>query len=260
MSKIIAIIQARVGSTRLPGKVLLKIEGRPVLEHVVRRVRKSKFIDKVLLATTHQPADKKIVKLCRYLHLSVFCGSENNVLDRYYQLAQKIKPCHIVRVTADCPLIDAKIIDRVIKAHLKSKSDYTTNTLEPTFPDGEDIEIFTFSTLRKAWEEASLPSEKEHVTPFIRNHPRLFQLKNIRSKIDHHDKRWTLDEPTDFIFIKKIFHHLYRQNHYFGMPEILHLLKSHPQLAKINDKIIRNEGYIKSLRQDQRTIKPTVIK
>ena len=141
---IIAIIQARIGSTRLPRKVLMELEGKTVLERVVERVKYSKLIKDVVVATTILKDDLEIVKLCSNIGISVYCGSEENVLDRYYQTARLFKAEHIVRITSDCPLIDPKIIDEVINLHQRKKSDYTSNTIKKTYPDGQDVEIFTF--------------------------------------------------------------------------------------------------------------------
>lgn len=250
--KIIAIIQARTGSTRLPGKVLLKINSKSVLEHVVGRVMRSRLISKTIVATTIEDEDLQIVKICALKKIPVFCGSMNDVLDRYYQAARLHNPDQIVRITSDCPLIDSEIIDLIIKKHLETRADYTANTLlKETYPDGEDVEIFTMASLKKAWGEARLSSEREHVTPYIRNHPEKFKLNNVKNSENLNDKRWTLDNPEDFKFIKKIYSFLYQENPNFGMPEILKLLKRHPRLELINNRIKRNEGYEKSLKEDK---------
>lgn len=249
--KNLAIIQARIGSTRLPGKVMLKIYKKTILEHVINRVKKSRLIDLIVVATTLSVKDMKIVKLCSSKNILVYCGESDDVLDRFYQVAKIIKPKNIIRITSDCPLIDSKIIDNVISAHLKSKADYTANTFLERFPDGEDVEVFKYSALQKAWEKAKLESEREHVTPFLRKHPEIFKHKSVVSKDDYHNKRWTLDEKKDFVFIKNIYKFLYLKNNFFGMKEILNLLKLHPELENINSKIIRNEGYGKSFRKDK---------
>jgi spore coat polysaccharide biosynthesis protein SpsF len=162
--KIICIIQARFNSTRLPGKVLLDLGGKTVLERVVERVSGSHLIDKIVVATTIREDDSRIAQLCSMKGICVYRGSEDDVLDRYYQAATTGRASHVVRITADCPLIDPEIIDRVIKTHLDNKADYTSNVLKETFPDGQDVEIFTFQALDRAWKEARLPSQREHVT------------------------------------------------------------------------------------------------
>lgn len=248
---IIAIIQARVGSTRLSGKVLKKIEGKTVLEHVIDRVKAAKNIDDIVVATTVKKEDLKIVKLCANLGISIFCGSEDDVLDRYYQSARLFKADHIVRITSDCPLIDFKIIDDITDLYFKEKIDYVSNTMPETFPDGEDVEVFGFKALKIAWKKAKMSSEREHVTPYLKNNPKIFRTVNFRCKIDLADKRWTIDEPEDFEFIKIIYKNLYPKDPLFGMDKILYFLIKHPEVEKINKNIIRNEGYLKSLREDR---------
>jgi len=246
---IISIIQARVGSTRLSGKVLKKIEGKTVLEHVINRVKAAKNIDDIVVATTVKKEDLKIVKLCASLGISVFCGSEDDVLDRYYQAARLFKVDHVVRITSDCPLIDFKIIDDVTDLYFKKKVDYVSNTIPETFPDGEDVEVFSFKALKIAWKNAKMSSEREHVTPYIKNNPNIFRIVNFKYNINLVDKRWTIDEPEDFEFINIIYKNLYPKDPLFGMDKILHFLIKHPEVEKINKNIIRNEGYLKSLKE-----------
>ncbi|MCK9582219.1 MAG: glycosyltransferase family protein [Endomicrobiales bacterium] len=249
--KILLIIQARTGSTRLPSKVLLNLEGKTVLEQVIRRAKASKLTTDTLLATTISKSDLPILEICIKNNIQVFCGSENDVLDRFYQSAKLFSPDHIVRITADCPIIDPSIIDNVIDVHLKQKNDYTSNTLDETFPDGEDVEVFTFAALKNAWENAKLLSEREHVTPFIRNNSEIFKIGNVSCAQNLSNKRWTLDNPEDYEFIKKVYSELYKQNELFGMNEVLSLLQKKPELEKINSAITRNLGYIKSVNNDK---------
>lgn len=248
---IIAVIQARISSTRLPGKVLKKIEGKTVLEHVINRVKAAKNLDDVIVATTVKKEDLEIVKLCANLGISVFCGSKDDVLDRYYQTARLFKADHIIRITSDCPLIDFKIIDDVTDLYFNKKVDYVSNTVPETFPDGEDVEVFSFKALKIAWENAKMSSEREHVTPYIKNNPKIFRIVNFKYKINLADKRWTIDEPEDLEFINTIYKKLYPKNLLFGMETILNFLKKHPEIEKINKNIIRNEGYSKSLKEDR---------
>jgi spore coat polysaccharide biosynthesis protein SpsF (cytidylyltransferase family) len=248
---IAAIIQARMGSTRLPNKVLKNLGDKTVLEQVCSRVKKSKLIDEIFVATTIDKNNLPIVHLCSSIGVSVFCGSEDDVLDRFYQLSRLINPEHIVRITSDCPVIDSELIDSIIDSHLLSKADYTSNTIKDSFPDGLDTEVFKFSALEKAWDKAVLSSEREHVTPYIKNHPEFFKLNSIVSKTDYSKKRWTLDTDLDFEFLQSIFEELYLNNPYFGTQEILNLLESKPYLEMINSDIIRNEGYQKSLKVDK---------
>lgn len=246
----LAIIQARIGSTRLPGKVLLDLEGKTVLEHVVNRVCRSRLITEVFVATTILKEDMRIVKLCSDRDFRVFCGSEEDVLDRYYQAAKLIKPDNIVRITADCPMIDSVVIDKVVKKHIEENADYTTNTLTETYPDGEDVEVFTLGSLEKAWSETILKSEREHVTPYIRKNDEIFKLLNVYNNTDLSSKRWTLDNHDDYEFIKIVFSKLYQKNNFFGMIDVFELLETNPEIEKINSHITRNEGYKKSLNND----------
>lgn len=248
---IAAFIQARMGSSRLPGKVLMKISGKPVLEHVMTRAMKIPKVDEVIVLTTLSPADLPIVRFCSQSKTRVFCGSEHDVLDRFYQAAKLIRPDHIVRITADCPVIDPFVSSLVVDRHLRGKADYTSNTITETYPDGLDTEIFAFDSLQKAWEQASLPSEREHVTPYIRAHPELFRLLEVTSDRNLHEKRWTLDNREDFVFLSRVFRALYSRNRFFGMEQILHWLADHPEAELINSIIHRNAGYRKSLRQDR---------
>ncbi len=251
--KILVIIQARIGSTRLPKKVLLDLEGKPVLEHVINRVMHSKLITDLVVATTISKSDLELVKFCSYKGISIFCGSEEDVLDRFYQAAKLFSPDHIVRITADCPLMDPKVIDKVISVHLNTKSDYTTNTLKETYPDGEDVEVFTFKSLKIAWENATLKSEREHVTPFIRKNPNIFSLMNVENDSNLASKRWTIDNSEDYEFLKIIYKNLYSKESLFSMDEILKYIEKNPDIESINMHIGRNEGYQKSLKEDKIT-------
>ena len=170
---VLAIIQARMGSTRLPGKVLLSLEGKTVIEHVVERVKCAKLVDEVIVATSININNLPLIRVCAEKNIRVFCGSEEDVLDRFFQLAKLLVPAHIVRITADCPVIDPAIIDKIIATHFLENADYTSNTIDETYPDGLVIEIFTYKSLTQAWNEASLSSEREHVTPYIKKHPEL---------------------------------------------------------------------------------------
>jgi len=250
MARVIAVIQARIGSTRLANKVLLDLEGKTVLEHVIDRVRKSKLVSETVVATTVLGEDLKIVDLCSGKGVKVYRGSENDVLDRFYQAAILFNAEDIVRVTADCPLIDHKVIDDVLNLHFKKGSDYTSNIIEETFPDGEDVEVFTLDALKRAWQDAKLSSEREHVTPYIRKKPDIFKLSNLACEKDLSEKRWTLDEKEDYEFIKKIYAALYKKNRFFGIEEVLAVLRSHPEYEEINSRIGRNEGYLKSIKND----------
>jgi len=248
---VIAILQARTSSTRLQGKVLKPILGKPMLQLELERIQKAKLIDKVVIATSKHRSDDGVASLCQTLNIECFRGELDDVLDRYYQASKKYKPKHIVRVTGDCPLIDSDIIDQVIDLHINSNFDYTSNCEPPTFPDGLDIEIFTFKALKNAWKESKKPSEREHVTLFIRNNPDLFTCQNYTYKDDLSYLRWTVDEPEDFEFVTKIYQELYQKKPNFLLKDILLLLEQKPLLKKINNEFIRNEGLLLSKNKDK---------
>ena len=241
-----------MGSTRLPGKVLLDINSQPVLWHVFSRVSKSKLLDTVIVATTTNPEDDVIEKFCLSKNIPVFRGSKNDVLDRYYKCAKKFGIDTIVRITADCPLHDAQVIDLVVNEYLKGNYDYVTNTFEYSFPDGLDVEVFGIKALATAWESAALPSEREHVTPFIRN-SLWFTKYNVYSPKPCPLYRLTLDQPEDYEFIKKIFEGIGKSD--FSLDTIVDFLESHTDLLKINQNIVRNEGYIRAMITDAKNSK-----
>ena len=252
---IVAIIQARTRSTRLPGKVLLELEGESVLSHVIRRVKASKLITNVLVATTIKKEDLAIVRVCSDMDTRVFCGSEEDVLDRYYQAARLLDAVHIVRITADCPLMDPAVIDDIVTLHLREKADYTSNTSEESYPDGLDVEIFRFAILKNAWENACLSSEREHVTPHIKKQPCIFKTVNLKCAADFSKKRWTLDNPEDYEFVKLVYEACYPKNPLFGMKEVLEFLEENPAVEEINRHIRRNEGYAKSLEAERTPVR-----
>jgi spore coat polysaccharide biosynthesis protein SpsF len=247
---ILGILQARTSSTRLPGKVLKPILGVPMLLRQVERVRKSRLMDDLVVATSDDISDSEIEELCINNQISCFRGKINDVLDRFYQAAKLYNPDHVVRLTGDCPLIDPEIIDRIIAFHLDSDFDYTSNTLEPTFPDGLDAEVFRFSCLKEAWEKAKLTSQREHVTPYIYDSSNHFKLGSFKNKVDLSGFRWTVDEALDFELITCIYESLYPKNPNFNTDDILALLNERPELKNYNTRYGRNEGYQKSLLED----------
>lgn len=249
---ITAIFQVRTGSTRLPGKVLIDIEDKPLLQHVIERVRRSKYIDDIILATTINPKDSAIINFAQKNRVKFYTGSEDDVLDRVYQCAKKFSSEIIVRITPDDPFKDPEVIDRGITYFCESMGtlDYVTNTLPPTYPIGLDIEIFSFKALEKAWNEGKKPSEREHVTPYIWNHPELFRIKNFKYENDLSNLHWTLDTEQDLRFTKEIYHRLYRKKPNFLMDDILYILKKEPELSRINECNEKFGGYLKSLKND----------
>ena len=252
--KVLAIIQARLGSTRLPGKVLLPLGQKTVLENVYDRVLSAKEIDQVIVATTIKSGDDRLAEFCKEKGIETFRGSENDLLDRYYQTAKKYGTEHIVRITADCPLIDPGIIHRAVIEHLDKKNDFTCTAFlnSETFPDGEDVDVFTFAALEEAWKNAKIPYQREHVTQYFTANTDKFKISNIEYKENLSSLRWTLDESSDYEFIKAIYKGLDKEGKIFGMKEILRYLSDHPELEKINHQIIRNEGLKKSLSQDKK--------
>ncbi len=249
---IIAVLQARFSSTRLPGKVLKPILGKPMLALEIERIQRSKAIDQLLVATSTDSADDALSTLCRDIGVSCARGSLHDVLDRFYTTAEPQHPDHVVRLTGDCPLIDPAVIDATIDFYLKGSYDYVSNCQQPyTFPDGLDTEIFRFSALETAWKEAHLPSEREHVTPFIKKHPERFIIGHYRSPTNFGHLRWTVDEPEDFELVTKVYETLYPGNPRFTMRDILSLLDRKRELMQINNRFTRNEGSKKSLEEDR---------
>lgn len=233
------IIQARTGSTRLPGKVLRTILDKTVLEHLVVRLKAAKMIDNIIIATTDAEEDREIVTIAGKIGVKGYRGSVNDVLDRYYQAALAFGLKDIVRITADCPLMDPSVVDKGIECYFSSSADYASNVLERTFPDGEDVEVLSMNALRRAWKEAKLLPEREHVTLYIRKHPEKFKLTNFKNNINIADKRWTLDREEDFVFIKKVYEALYPGNKYFGMNDIMKFLENNPGTDEINKKWVK---------------------
>ena len=246
---IVAFIQAHMSSTRLPGKVLLPIAGRPMLWHVWWRLSQAEALDNVVVVTGDRSSDDPIVRFCAQNDIPCFRGSEDDLLDRYYQAAKAYGADVVVRITADCPLIDPQVVDEVIGVFLKGGYDCVCTNAPPTFPDGVGAEVFSFEALERAWREAEWQSEREHVTPYIRKHPELFRIGNVTHGEDLSSMRWTVDEPQDLEFVRAVYEHLESMS--FGMADVLDVLKRHPELMEINVGVGRNEGYQKSVREDR---------
>jgi spore coat polysaccharide biosynthesis protein SpsF len=231
-----AIIQARMSSTRLPGKVLLDLAGEPMLARVVERTRRARTIDRVLIATTVESEDEPIVELCRSRGWTVSRGSRDDVLDRYYQAAEADGADPIVRITSDCPLIAPEIIDTVAK-RLDGTIDYASN-INPrrTFPRGLDVEVFTFAALSAAWREDHEATGREHVTPFLYRHPERFRIALVESdKPETAWHRWSVDTPEDYELMRRIYSRF--QNADFGWLDVLNLLDQHPDWVDVNRHI-----------------------
>ncbi len=247
---IIAILQARLSSSRLPGKVLMPILGQPMLWHHLERIKRVTKIDKIVVATSDQSDDDPIEKLCQDSDVACFRGSLNNVLDRYYKAAQKYDADIVIRLTGDCPLADSSVIDFGIRYFMKNDFDYVSNCVERSYPIGLDMEIFKFSCLEESQKEATLPSQKEHVTPFIQDNPGRYKIGHFKNDLDLSHHRWTVDEPADFEFVKQVYESLYNDNPNFTTNDILNLLEEKPELCQINYDIVHGEGYLKSLEED----------
>jgi len=238
--KTLAIVQARMGSTRFPNKVMKPILGVPLIELLLERLSRSKGIEGIILATSQDPKNLSLVEHVRQLGYDISQGSENDVLDRYYQAARPHQPEIIVRITGDCPLIDPVMVDVVLSAFKSANVDYACNTHPPTYPDGLDTEVFTFEALERAWKCATEPYEREHVTPYIHKSGR-FRLLNVPHAENCSSERWTVDEPEDFEVVKNIFEYFHPRRD-FGWLEVLQLRRDQPELFAANQHLIRNEG------------------
>ena len=238
---IIAIVQARMGSTRLPNKVMKPVGSEtPMIGVLLSRLSQSKEIDQIVLATSTDMCNQPLSEYVTKLGYNVFQGSENDVLDRYYQAALQYNPDVIVRITGDCPLVDSEVVDTVIKTYKESNVDYVSNTNPPTYPDGLDVEVFSFKALKIAWKEAKNLSEREHVTPFIYESEK-FKIENIINKIDFSNERWTVDYPEDYEVIKSIFEYFSPKIN-FTWGEVLQLKILQPAIFFANQNLIRNDG------------------
>lgn len=239
-----------MGSTRLPGKVLLDLAGKPMLARMVERLRRCRRIGLVVVATTTKSEDDVIEDLCRSEGWAWYRGSEDDVLDRYYRAAAAFQAESVVRVTSDCPLIDPGVVDRVIERFQAGECDYAANTrLEVSYPNGLDTEVFSFTALERAWREARWRSEREHVTPYIWKNPGLFSLCTIAHDRDLSGLRWTVDEPADLEFVREVFREL--GDRPFEMEDVLELLERRPELRTVNAHLTRDAGYAKSLAEDR---------
>ena len=248
MMKTIALIQARMTSSRLPGKVLQNIAGKPMLMRVVERARQAKSIDLVAVITSTHESDDAIEQCCKKCGVPFFRGNLDDVLDRYYQAAIHFGSETIVRITADCPLLDHGIVDQVVEVFNSGNYDYVSNTMEVTYPDGLDTEVFRFETLEKAWKNAVLKSEREHVTAYIYKHPEFFRLGVLKHPEDLSALRWTVDTPSDLEFVRAVYAGF--ADEHFSMEDILNFIKNNPEVTALNAGQERNEGYLKSLKED----------
>lgn len=246
---VVGIVQARMGSTRLPGKVMMEIGGKPMLWHVVARLAASALVEKIVVATTQEESDDRIAEWCAENNVCCHRGSVNDVLDRYFYAALASKARTIVRITSDCPLLDPALVDRAIRKFGEGGLDYVS--IDPSFPDGLDAEVFSFEALEKAYMRAALSSEREHVTPYIWKNHTIFRICKIRCETDLSKMRWTVDDERDLTLVNAIYDGIGANGGIFYMEEILKFLEAHPALLEINADIERNEGYAKSLSEDK---------
>ena len=250
--KIIAITQARTGSTRLPGKILMKVGELTLLEIHLKRILSATMINELIVATTINKEDLAVVEIATRLGLKSYQGSENDVLDRFYQALQGSVPDYVVRVTSDCPLIDPELINKVIEYTIAHKLDYCSNTLNHHYPDGQDVEVFTFTALRQAWEQAKLQSEREHVTPYIWKNSSYkggatFLSDNFKEEFSYGHLRMTVDEREDFEVISKLISAMGAEKTWLDYAKFL----EQNNVKSLNENIIRNEGYNKSLKKEE---------
>ncbi|MDR9392441.1 MAG: glycosyltransferase family protein [Trueperaceae bacterium] len=232
------IVQARMGSTRLPGKVLMDLEGRPMLERQLERLARARTPDAIVIATSKDVRDQPIVDLAERLHIPFTRGSEEDVLDRYTQAARTYEADVVARVTADCPLVDPAVLDQCVHTLADDPSlDYASNTLERTYPRGLDVEAMTRSTLESAAREATDPADREHVTRFIWRQPERFHLGSLQHSTNHSHLRWTVDTDKDLQVIKRIYADLYAQKPDFGLQEALDHAQKHPEVHAHNHDV-----------------------
>lgn len=241
--KIAAVIQARMGSTRLPGKVFIDLSGKPMLERVVNRVQRAVTLNSVIIATTVEPADAQIAEFCAARGWPCFRGSQDDVLDRYYQAAVVHKLDAVVRITSDCPLIDPVFVDSVVETFKRHQPgiDYVTNSrLEPlTYPRGFDTEIMSFEALKRTWAEAKDQPEREHVTLYIYRHPETFNIYKVDNDISYSHMRWAIDTKEDLEFVRRIYDYFGHDG--FSWRQVLELLEQHPEWLNINKHIRQKE-------------------
>jgi spore coat polysaccharide biosynthesis protein SpsF len=253
--RITAIIQARIGSTRLPGKVLMPIHGKPMLQHIVERLRSVEAINKVVVATSESGKDDRLAEFCDDCSIPFYRGSEEDVLDRFYHAAKNFGGEHMIRITGDCPLIDPLVVSRLIDYYFQDGFDFcgvaagagvAGREVVGRYPDGLDAEIFSMEILTIAWREAKSELHREHVTPFIWQQPERFRLEALYPENgDYSHCRWTVDNREDLALVHWIYEELYSTNTGFGMKEILELLNNHPEKADSNTRFIGKEGYEK---------------
>ena len=239
--KIVATVEARMSSSRLPGKVLLEAAGKPMLEHLIKRLLAVSLIDEVVLATTINPADDKLEAFSKKMGISCFRGSEHDVMSRVIGAAEFISGDIVVEITGDCPIIDSQLVDQAIRVFNANKVDYVNNCIIRSYPDGMDVQVFLLSTLKRSAAMTNNRLDREHVTLHIRNHPEIFTHLNLVSPIETYwpNLGLTLDEPKDFDLLKSVIEHFYPHNEFFSCLDVIEFLKLNPNLASINHDVKR---------------------
>ena len=248
--KITVIIEARTGSSRLPNKVTAEIENKPMIFYVINRIKQIKSIEQIILATTQEENDRVLIEIGKQNSIKTFSGDSIDVLNRDYQCALQNNADPIIRITGDCPLIDSNIVEEMIQFFLENDYDYVSNRICPKYPDGLDVEIYSFKTLEKAAHNAKWSSERELVTTYITKNPKKFKIFSYENQEDLSHYRWTVDEIKDLEFVRKIYS-IMKPKINFSMNEVIELLKKNPQLSKINSGIMRNEGHLKLYDNDK---------
>ena len=248
--KITVIIEARTGSSRLPNKVVEEIEGKPMIFYVIDRIKQIKSVEQIILATTQEENDKILTEIAKQNSIGSFVGDSIDVLDRGYQCALQNNADPIIRITGDCPLIDPDIVEEMLEFYLKNNYDYVSNRINPKYPDGLDVEIYSFNTLQMAAQNAKWSSERELVTTYITKNPKNFKIFSYENQEDLSEYRWTVDEQKDLEFIRKIYS-IMKPKTNFSMKEIVEILSKNSELLKINAGIMRNEGHLKLYDNDK---------
>lgn len=239
---ILAILQGRLSSTRLPGKVLMDLDGKPMIIRQIERLQRSELISKLVVATSTDPSDDALVNLLELEGIEVRRGPLDDVVERFGNVVDEFKPTTVVRLTADCPLADVSVIDDVIKQHLNNGTDYTSNILEPTYPDGLDVECISTEAFCRLRSNNLSVAEKEHVTLGIYGNPESFTLSSVTQTPDLSNLRWTVDVQDDLDFVREIYDQLFDKHPNFGQKEILELLETNPGLSRTDQEVTRNSG------------------
>lgn len=237
---VIAIIQARMGSTRLPGKVLADLAGAPMLQRQLERVQRAKTLDQIVVATSNHSSDDPIAELCAKLGVQVYRGDLNDVLSRFAGAISKFNPEIVVRITADCPLMSPSVIDSIVNEFKEADVDYLSNTLQPTFPDGVDVEVVRADVLLDLCAKSTDAAEREHVTLGVYRRPEKYSVANFAGDVDLSDLRWTVDNRDDFEFVQWVYHELFPNNPYFDVDDVLALIKSQPDRSRTSADSKRN--------------------